>query len=403
MLHAVTGISNGSDSYGVAVEAAATAQKKLHSTYKDAPQLAIVLASVEYEQKSVIKGIRSVIGDTVKIVGASTAGEITEDGPAGRHSVALMLLASDTMHFYTGVGPSVAEDPQAAGATMAEQIQKEAGGDELKLVIMFPDVLVGNGTDVVRGVLSKVGEHLPVVGGAAGDDFRFQKTYQYFDDTVHTGAVVGIGFSGDVHFGVGVKHGWLPIGIPMEATKSEGSVLHELDGMPAISVYEDHFGTDVVEELKNDVLAKLAISYPLGIHMEGSEEMLIRDPLTVDEKGSITCAAEVPEGSEIRLMVGHRNEAIKAAREASQKVVRDIENKEPKAVLIFNCVARKKLLAEYSSEEIRVIQENVGNEVPLLGFYTYGEQAPLEGEIHDKEKCNPSFHNETVVVVALAD
>ena len=65
-------------------------------------------------------------------------------------------------------------------------------------------------------------------------------------------------------------------------------------------------------------------------------------------------------------------------------------------------VLENKLFGERSGEEISAIQEAVGAETPLIGFYTYGEQAPLGGEVRNLEKCNSAFHNETVVICALA-
>lgn len=399
MFHSATGSSSGEDSYAVAVEAATAAKSKLSA----APTFAIVLASVQYNQDNVLRGVADTIGTSVPLVGASTAGEITEEGPLSRHSVAVMLFATDGIRFYTGVGTNVAGGATEAGAAMAQAVFAAAGDDKPELLVMFPDVLAGNGADIVRGVLSVTGAHFPVVGGAAGDDFKFQETYQYHGSTVHTGAVVGFGISGNLKYGVGVKHGWIPIGAPMIVTRSEGSVLHELDGKPAISVYEEYFGAEAAAEVRSETLAKLAITYPLGMTVEGSDEMLIRDPLKVDEHGSITCAAEIPQGSEIRLMVGSRDEAIKVAKEAAGNAVAGLEGKTPVATLIFNCIARNKLFGEWSKDEIAAIQSEIGAQVPLLGFYTYGEQAPLGGEVRNLEKCNPAFHNETVVITLLGE
>jgi len=45
----------------------------------------------------------------------------------------------------------------------------------------------------------------------------------------------------------------------------------------------------------------------------------------------------------------------------------------------------------------------IGEDVPLLGFYTYGEQAPIGGEIRDTEKISPRFYNETIVMFAVGE
>jgi hypothetical protein len=396
-LTAQVGINDGEDSYTVGANAANDAVSKLGGD----PDLVVVFASVQYDQEKMLSGVRSVSKNAI-LVGSSTAGEITMAGPAKKHSVSVMAIKSPDIKFYAAVGENIAASPRAAGKKVADEVKKLTT-EKLGTFIMFPDVLAGNGADTVRGVLDSLGEHFPVVGGASGDDFKFVKTYQYLNDKVYSGAVVGLGLTGIFKMGIGVKHGWIPISAPMKVTKSSGSVLHELDGQPAINIYKNYFGEEESKQLEEEALAKLAITYPLGMVVAGSEEMLIRDPITVDEHGSITCAAEIPEGSNIQLMIGSREEAIKVAKIAAQNAVAELDGANPKAVIIFNCIARNKLFGEHAGDEISAIQEVVGKDTPLIGFYTYGEQAPLGGEVRNIEKCNPAFHNETVVICALGE
>lgn len=390
------GLGVGEDAY---TEGANSAQDALNHLGSPA-DLFIVFSSVKYDQEKMLAGVKSVAGSAL-IVGCSTAGEITTDGPVKKNSVAVMAIHSDNVKFYAGVGENIAASPRKAGKKAADEVKKQTK-EKLSAFMMLPDVLVGNGADTVRGVLDSLGEHFPVVGGAPGDDFQFKKTYQYVNDKVYSGAVVGLGMVGDLKIGIGVKHGWIPIGLPKKVTKSAGSVLHELDGKPAIAIYDDYFGEEA-KSLRTETLARLAINYPLGIKTSGSEEMLIRDPITVDEHGSITCAAEIPEGSEVQLMIGSREEAVKVAKQAAEKAIEQLGSSKPKAVIIFNCIARNKLFGERAGDEINAIQEAVGKTVPLIGFYTYGEQAPIGGEVLDIKRCNPAFHNETVVICVLGE
>ncbi|MBM3272405.1 hypothetical protein FJY94_03985 [Candidatus Kaiserbacteria bacterium] len=396
-LRSSVSFNDSSDPYTAGANAAQGALDTLGAQ----PNAAIVFASSFYDQKQVIDGVRSVTKDAL-LVGASTAGEITTVGPLKKHSVAVMLITSDSIRFSAAADTTVGTDARAAGKTVADKV-KQLAGDDFRALLMFPDVLVGNGADIVRGILDSLGDHFPVMGGAAGDDFKFSKTFQYLNDQVLSGAVVGLGLSGTFRLGVGVKHGWIPIGSPSRVTKSQGSILHELDGKPAIKLYEDYFGEEEARHLKEETLAKLAIAYPLGMRIAGSEEMLLRDPLSVDAHGSITCAAEIPEGAEVQLMIGSRESAVAVAREAAQYALNQLEGAQPKAVIIFNCIARNKLFGERAGDEIAAIQEVLGPSVPLLGFYTYGEQAPLGGEVRNLERCNPAFHNETVVICVLGD
>ena len=397
-MKASVGASYGDDSYAVGVNACQDAIDQLGDKN---PDLLLVFSSVKYDQEKMLSGVRSVAPNAL-LVGSSTSGEITTQGPLKDKSVAIMAIKSPEIKYFVGVGENILANPTLAGKMAADKV-KEQTGDMLKAFMMIPDVLVGNGADIVRGVLESLGAHFPVVGGASGDDFAFKKTYQYVNDKVYSGSVVGLGLTGNFKIGIGVKHGWIPVGEPMTVTKSSGAVVHEINGAPAVKIYENYFGAEEAKVLRTEALAKLAITYPLGMKVAGSDELLIRDPITVDEHGSITCAAEIPEGSEIRLMVGSREEAVKVAKIAAEDAILQLEGSTPKAVIIFNCIARNKLFGDKSGEEINAIQQAIGKQVPLIGFYTYGEQAPLGGEVKNIEKCNSAFHNETVVICVLAD
>ncbi|PIQ68190.1 MAG: hypothetical protein COV91_05465 [Candidatus Taylorbacteria bacterium CG11_big_fil_rev_8_21_14_0_20_46_11] len=398
-IKASVGLSQGEDSHAVGANAAQDSIDHLGTTE---PTAVLVFSSVEYDQEKMLAGVRSVTKNAI-LVGCSTAGEITTSGPAKRHSVAVMTLKTENIAFHAGIGENIAGGAREAGKAAAKAVKDQALNGKLDSFIMLPDVLAGNGAEIVRGVLEELGTHFPVVGGAAGDDFEFKKTFQYLNEKVYSGTVVGLGLTGEFKIGIGVKHGWIPVGMPRKVTKSEGSIIHELDGKPAISIYEEYFGPEQAAELKTETLARLAISYPLGMKVEGSDEFLIRDPITVNSEGSITCAAEIPQGSDIRLMIGSREEAVKVAKEAALNAVQQLGGSAPKAIIIFNCIARNKLFGEKSGEEIDAIQEAIGREVPLIGFYTYGEQAPLGGEVKNIEQCHSAFHNETVVIAILAD
>lgn len=397
-LHAGVGLSTNKDSRSAGFEAAKIAVGELGG---QKPNFVIAFSSVSFDQKDLVRGIREA-SEGAPLVGCSDAGEIINGGPHEK-SVVVMAIYSDTITFTSGLGNDVKTDAREAGRNAAKAVKTKAP-DPLRAFVMFPDVLTGNGAEAVRGVLDVLGPHFPVVGGAPGDDFLFEKTYEYQDDTVATGAVGAFGLSGTFSMGIGVRHGWIPIGVPMKVTKSEGAVVHELDGKPAISIYEDYFGQKA-DELKKEPLARMAITYPLGIKVPDMEEYLIRDPITVDEKGSITCAAEIPQGSEIRLMIGSKEKAVEAAQEAARKLMADFERVQsrPKLMLMFNCIAREKLFGQKAKDEIEAVMAIVGRDVPLLGFYTYGEQAPIGGEIVQVEKINSRFYNETVVMFAIGE
>ena len=110
-------------------------------------------------------------------------------------------------------------------------------------------------------------------------------------------------------------------------------------------------------------------------------------------------AASIPEGETIYLMIGDREKAIQAAKDAATNALNQLEGKEPKFVIMFNCMARNKLLGVRCNEENQAVQEIIGRNVPMIGFYTYGEQGPLLGR-----KGTPAyFHNETMTLLVVGE
>ncbi|MBI1976511.1 MAG: FIST C-terminal domain-containing protein [Candidatus Omnitrophica bacterium] len=391
-----TGSSKQLDSFLAGKEAA---QKALQKMGQQSADLVLAFSSVKYNQEQVVKGIRSVTGKAT-LLGCSDAGNITTEGPE-RKTVAVMAVKSDALRWSIGLGKGIANDAREAGREVAREVLKahqERWHSRGKVLATFPDGLAGNGADIVRGVQEVIGEGFPIVGGSAGDDFLFQKTFQYYDDQVLSGVVPGILFDGDIRFGIGVRHGWMPIGEAHQATRSQGNLLQEIDGKPAVSIYEEYFGKKA-EELRAEPLARMAIVYPLGITLPGAAEYLIRDPITVKEDGSLVCAAEVPQGSQVTLMIGGKEQAIQAAKVAAQQALEGCPK--PRFALIFNCIARNKVLGEHVGEEIDAIRSTLGTQADLLGFYTYGEQAPLTGFIG--KNCQSQFCNETMVILAIGE
>jgi hypothetical protein len=389
-MRVAVGISNDPDSFEAGKRAV---EKALENNPISRADLIIVFSSIRYANPQLLKGIRSVTGP-VPLVGCTDAGGISREGP-NRRGVTVMLMQSDEVEFVTGLATGLGDNATAAGRRLAGELIKNSKTDKpMRVAMMLPDGLRGNGADVVRGMEEGMGAPLPIVGGAAGDDFLFKTTHQYFNDQVLTDSVPGVLFRGNLKIGVGVRHGWKPLGIPRVVTRSKANVVYEIDGRPAVTLYEEYFGTSAAD-LKKEPLAQMAITYPLGMYMPDQEEYLIRDPITVNDDGSIVCAAEMPQGSQVRLMMGSTESAIAAAKTAAQRALARMEGTPPTGAIIFNCIARDKLLGTRAVDEIRVMHQAFGTGVQIAGFYTYGEQAPVDGK-GSSFTCH--FHNETVVI-----
>ncbi len=78
---------------------------------------------------------------------------------------------------------------------------------------------------------------IPFVGGSAGDDLSWDSTYSFGEGRMLTNGIVAVWINSASPMGVSVDHGWRPAGKPMLVTRASGTVVHELDGTPAIDAY----------------------------------------------------------------------------------------------------------------------------------------------------------------------
>jgi len=390
-----TGKSKEIDSYAAGSLASHDALDKLGS---NDPNIVFCFASSRFDHKELLRGIKSVIPES-PLVGCTTAGEITTAGP-DKKSVTILAVKSDTLHATLGLGQKISENSRRAGQLIAkETASKTKAGAIRHAFMMLPDGLKGNGVEIIRGIQEVFGTSFPIVGGSAADDFLFQNTFQYYNDQIYEDSVPGVLFSGELTVGIGARHGWYPLGKPRIVTDVEHNVLKMLDGKPAVRIYEDYFGKRVAD-LRNEPMARMSVMYPLGMYIPEEEEFIIRNALKVTKEGALICAGEIPRGSEIHVMMGSKETALKAAKKAAEMALEGLYRAKPKLVFIFDSVSRQRLFGRGAEKEIAIVKNIFGQETPIIGFYTYGEQAPLGATVH---LGRAFFHNETIVVFAIGE
>jgi hypothetical protein len=323
-----------------------------------------------------------------KILGCSTAGEIfgtkISDG-----SLTLAVARFDASRL-ASAGAVVGSPSESFDAGVA--VARNLIAPDLRAVLVLSDGMLVNGSQLVRGLNAVLPTSVVVTGGLAGDGDRFKRTWVLRDGVPQSGWVSAVGFYGDrLRVGHGSKGGWDIFGPERIVTRSEGNVLHELDGRPALQLYKDYLGERAAG------LPATALLFPLSLR-EGphSDKSLVRTVLSVDEASqSMTFAGDIPQGFHAQLMRANFDRLVQGAVDAASlaSAVRSAQG-DTLAVAI-SCVGRRVVLGERTEEEVEATLDAMPG-VKQVGFYSYGEISPYATGCCD-------LHNQTMTLTTLGE
>ncbi len=355
------------------------------------PQLILVFGSPEHFSNPSLTASLSTAFPHAQRVGCTTAGEIAPNGVVN-HSTVITAIHFERAKFVVAQAPLESmEKSFDAGATLARNLSSE----HLRAVLVLGQGVNINGSAMILGMADILGQDMPITGGLAGDDGAFVQTYTLFNEAVSTAHIVGIGFLGEeVLFSHGSFGGWKPFGPTRKVTRCVGNILYELDGKPALDVYKTYLG-DYAKELPASGLL-----FPFEMLSDARESLgQIRTILGVnDEDGSLVLAGEINPDGYLRLMHAHTNDLVGGAETAAHATLDGISACHGQALgLLVSCVGRKLVMGGRVDEEVEAVQEILGSNTVLCGFYSNGEICPG----YQLREC--SLHNQTMTITYLAE
>ncbi len=358
--------------------------------------LAIAFSTINFAHSITIKAINDLLGG-VPIIGCSGAAIMTNKG-IFTNGLSIMLLSfPKTTYFNTAfVNDIRAKTPLTSGGELGEKFLRGFHGSRRDLGIIFSDGLIEDVSNLIFGLQEKLGTSFPLIGASASDNLQFLKTYIYFNEELYNDAVCGIILGGKLNFSWGISHGWKPLGKPRQVTKAHANIIYEIDNTSAVKIYEEYLARNL-NELRNE-LKRISIFYPIGIELQGEKEYLLRNIRSIENDGSLIFQGNIPQGSRIRLMIGTKESCLTAARQAINEAKNGLFGEKMGFAFIFDSISRYILLGRSANKELEIIKEELGSDTPIMGIYTYGEQAPLKAvNYHGKTY----FNNQTFTILGI--
>ncbi len=371
-----------------------TALKELTSASPlPSANLVLVFGSVKRFTEGKLQGFLKLRYPTAQLVGCTTSGEISPKGVFDDSIQMTAIQWEKTVQRVAQTKITGMQNSFEAAAGLAKQLK----ADSLRTVLVISDGLNVNGSELLKGFQSILGD-IPIVGGLAGDGGAFVKTLQLFNDTISDNQVIAVGLYGNALItSSGALGGWKPYGPPRKVTKSTKNVVFELDDKPALPLYRMYIG-----EAFSRGLPGTGLKFPLAIIEDGKREVeKIRTLLAVDAKNnSLTFAGNVEEGETVRLCQTNHDRLVEGAGSAANLVMEGLsasKTNQPGLALCVSCVGRKGVMAEQVGDEVKLVQQILGSQTSITGFYSYGELAPRPNT------TDSVLHNQTMTIGYLSE
>ncbi len=265
----------------------------------------------------------------------------------------------------------------------AQIVEETRKNPWVKAVEMYFTIPEGSTTQFCDG-LKDLRDDIQIFGGVTcSDDITSDDSCVFtrafgFSET----SIIIVFYGGEDFYVDSIKvTGWKPLGRKFHVTKSQGSLLQELDGIPAYEVYRKYLN------IKNDEnFFYNTLEFPL--FYEHNDTTILRTPVSSNADGSINMTSDMDIGSVVRISYGDSRTIVESIRQDSQ----GIADFAPDVLHIFSCAARRTF---WTNKEPTYEIQPFHDISASCGFFSHGEFLRTKGKLNQ--------HNVTLVIAAMRE
>lgn len=333
----------------------------------DQPKAGLVFAGPHFDHVVMLERICEAFPGMV-LVGCTTSGDYTSAYGFSDDSISLMVICAGELEFGAGLGRNLSLDYRAA-VDEAYAMASKPLSDTPSLCLAFPH---GHGVMpelLLNHLNARLGSGCPVFGGVAGTLVTDNtEVYQFCNREVVRDGLPLLLWSGPVRYDFAIANSWRPLGKKVEVTRTEGGrLVHAIDGVSAVDFYRSYLGYHETP----------AGEFVLAVYEPGARDFYIVSPVEYYDSGAIRFSGIIPEGSKVQLTEAIREDLIADTRSTAERLNAADRDWRPAFALTFSCGFRKEVLGTSAQEELNVLRDVFPPGLPVMGFYSFGEIAPL--------------------------
>jgi hypothetical protein len=174
----------------------------------------------------------------------------------------------------------------------------------------------------------------------------------------------------------------MPIGGERKVTRSQGNIIYEIDGKPAMEVFEEYLPEDALTDDRDWIRYAISLSlcFRAPSYMKDEEYVVRGMPAVSIADGSITVQTEVKEGTSVWLSSRDKEKVSNGFDRMAAQIKEQLGGEKPKLVFQFECATRGKLMFR-DQEKLQLLKrfrQSLGPDAPWVGFCAVGEIGPVE-------------------------
>ncbi len=357
-------------------EDARTAARELHDALcgPNSPspdlEMALVFCSAHYDREELAAALAELFGP-IPVVGCTTAGEITPFGYAAGSLVGIGFPREDFTIVARRIDDldrfSIAEAPRVLRSLLEQRdAALAARTDDFLDRGSFAFLMIDGMSrceEMVVSALHSVLMDIPLFGGSAGDELRFERTFVLNEGRFHTNAAVLLLVTTARRFTVFRTEHFVASNRKMVVTGADpqSRIVTEINAEPAGREYARMVG------LEGEPLTPMIFAaHPVVVRVGG--EYHVRSIQKVNEDESLTFYCAIDEG--IVLTVAEGVDPVENFEGMMLRLAAELGGP-PDLVLGCDCILRR---LELEQRQLKQVMSDSLARHKVVGFCAYGEQ-----------------------------
>ena len=350
---------------------------------------ALAFCGGQHDPAAVWQGLQAQLGQ-IPIIGGAAIGAVTNNtlsytGFECAVAVFAAAIPRPTIVTVDDLGQGEIRAGQQLGARLREVAHN---GDT---VLLFYDSLRSGpppvlyvGSRLLDGLYQGLnGKSLKLIGAGTIGDYQFSQSFIFDGCQGVKHAAVAAVLPSMVQSQTAVMHGCVPASAFLEITRIEDAVVYELDGRPALEVLMELQGGAADDPLKSNLSLTLTLGEKHGDLYAPYDEAAYVNRLILasnPEDGSVTLfEADFAVGTKVQVMSRNNQLMLESVQQQTEALLDAQSATKPFFAFYIDCAGRTCAFSGAEVEEASLIQARLAPEIPLLGFYSGVEIAPLMG------------------------